>query len=995
MAKSEPLSKTYDPKQVEPQIYAFWERGDYFHPDPDDRPPEQRYVIMIPLPNVTGALHLGHALNTLCQDVMIRWHRMQGHNTLWMPGTDHAGIATQSVVERRIFEEEGKTRHDLGRDELVRRIWAWKDEYQRRILSQLKLMGCSCDWKRTRFTLDEVCSRAVRHTFWRLFRDGLIYRGLRLVNWDTQLQTAVADDEVYHETVQGHMWHVRYPLADGNGYLTVATTRPETMLGDTAVAVHPDDKRYQHLIGKTCILPLMNRKIPIIADPILVNMEFGSGCVKVTPGHDPNDYDCGRRHNLEMINILTPDGRINENGGRFAGMDRYAARKEVVAALEAEGLIEKVEDYEHEVGHSDRSKTPIEPYLSLQWFVRMGDVEGGVRLADGSTTTGLAQAAIDAVLDGRVKVFPERYAKTYLDWLSEKRDWCISRQLWWGHRIPVWYCEDCEIQAGNMLKAGQQGQQPSESTPWTYHILEGATPILGPNPDEAPQTCPACGGRNLVQDPDVLDTWFSSALWPHSTLHWPENHPDLAFYYPGSVLITSRDIITLWVARMVLMGLYNVGQVPFRHVYIHPKILDGEGQTMSKSKGNGVDPIDVIKMYGADAMRFSLASMNTQTQDLRMPVSYCCPHCNHLTPQTRELRSRRTLTCPACRRDFQLPSPDFAPQPDPPMATLASEKFEIGRNFCNKLWNAARFAFMSLEGTRRQRLSLEALPLEDRWILSQLAKTIAHLHEYLNGYHYSRAVECLRDFFWDSLCDWYLELIKSRIRQGEQDAEARQVLAFCLDQTLRMLHPFVPFITERLWHQLNELVPERGLPGLAELNVTEALTIAPFPPAEGYPALRDEAVEAVFADLQQATRGVRDVRSARNVAPRRLVDVVIKVSADRADSLQHQAHIIRKLAGVGRLTIDPQAVRPRNAATIVAGDLQIFVADVIDDEAERRRLGRELAELDKQIAAKERKLANEQFVARAPQEVVARERERLEEFRARRARLQASIEALN
>ncbi|MGP0063642.1 MAG: valine--tRNA ligase, partial [Isosphaeraceae bacterium] len=593
------LPKQYDPQDAQRRWYELWVNKGYFHADPaSDKPP---YCIVIPPPNVTGALHLGHALNNTLQDVLIRWRRMQGYDVLWMPGTDHAGIATQAVVERRLLEEERKTRHDLGREALVDRIWTWKAEYETRILSQLRQMGCSCDWDRTRFTLDVVCSRAVRRTFFNLFRAGKIFRGKRLVNWDTQLRTAVADDEIYTEEVQGHIWTIKYPIIDvmGGEVLHIATTRPETMLGDTAVAVHPDDPRYQHLIGKFVELPLAGRRIPIVADGLLVDPSFGTGVVKVTPAHDPNDYLAGVRNHLPMINLLNPDGTYNEQAGKYAGLDRIVVRKRVVADLKELGLLERVDAHQVPLKHSDRSKTPIEPYLSDQWFVRMGED------ADGSP--GFAQLAMDAVASGGVKIHPDRYAKSYLDWLGEKRDWCISRQLWWGHRIPIWHCGTCTEVDLERAFAGRKdvSWRPGEAGGW---LLCAESDLSG---DELGQDHP------LVQDPDVLDTWFSSALWPHSTLGWPEETPELAKFYPTSVLSTARDIITLWVARMVIFGLFNRDEVPFRDVYIHPVIQDGQGKRMSKSAGNGVDPVDIIEIYGADALRYTLALGATETQDLR------------------------------------------------------------------------------------------------------------------------------------------------------------------------------------------------------------------------------------------------------------------------------------------------------------------------------------------------------------------------------------------
>ncbi len=708
------LPKQYDHEAAQNRWYAFWESRGYFASDPD--PKRKPFTIVIPPPNVTGALHLGHALNNTLQDILIRFRRMQGYNALWMPGTDHAGIATQAVVERRLLEEEKKSRHDLGREALVERIWAWKEQYEARIIGQLKQMGCSCDWRRTRFTLDAMCARAVRHTFFKMFKDGLIYRGKRLVNWDTFLQTAVSDDEVFHETVKGHFWHLRYPVIDPlpgePEYVVVATTRPETMLGDTAVAVHPDpaaalDQAERELnaklaaasakerpdieaqladlrerrttmlpgliklsemarAGRKLRLPLLNREIPLVADE-WAKPEMGSGCVKITPAHDPNDYEVGRRRDLPMINILNTNGTLNDNAGPYQGLTVPKARIRVVADLEAQNLIERTEDREIDLAHSDRSKTPIEPYLADQWFVRMEQ---------------LSQSAMDAVTDGRVKIFPERYGKGYLDWLAEKRDWPVSRQLWWGHRIPIWYAPTASEADLKRAFAGREDvawQRDEEHNQWLISAQEQ---------DLSEDAIP---GHKIAQDADVLDTWFSSALWPFSTLGWPDKTPDLAYYYPTNVLSTSRGIITLWVARMVLMGLYNLGEVPFHEVYIHLTVLDGHGETMSKSKGNGVDPLDIIAKFGVDALRYGLAHMATETQDVRMPVDFECPHCQKLVEQTPKNRVLPRVKCTHCGHEF---STQWATKPDDialPRAAVVSEQFEQGRNFCNKLWNAARF----------------------------------------------------------------------------------------------------------------------------------------------------------------------------------------------------------------------------------------------------------------------------------------------------------------
>ena len=998
-------SKGYDPKPIEADMYRLWMDGGYFHHEPERSGDGNDYCIMIPLPNVTGALHLGHALNHTCQDVMIRWARMRGRTTLWMPGTDHAGIATQSVVERRLFELENKTRHDIGRDALVKRIWDWKDEYEQRILSQMKLLGNSCDWDRTRFTLDDVCTRAVRHTFFRMFGDGLIYRGQRLVNWDTQLQTAVADDEVYHETMQSNLWHVRYPIVGhsatgpdaqpGRDYLVVATTRPETMLGDTAVAVHPDDPRYRDLIGQTCILPLMEREIPIIGDPLLVKMEFGSGCVKVTPAHDPNDYDCGLRNGLDMINILTPDGRINANGARFEGLDRDAARREVVAALEADGLIEKIEPYQHDVGHSDRSKTAIEPYLSEQWFVRMGDLPDGVGLADGTTASGLAQAAMDTAVDGRVRFFPERYAKTYLDWLGEKRDWCISRQLWWGHRIPVWYargCDEAALQAAFGERDDVVYRHDPDNDQWLICLREGDLPD-----DAVP-------GAQIEQDPDVLDTWFSSALWPHSTLHWPDKTPELDYWFPGSVLITTRDIITLWVARMVMTGLYNIGDIPFHHVYVHPKILDGEGLTMSKSKGNGVDPVEIIERYGADATRFSIAYMTTETQDVRMPVAYVCPHCGHLISQQPEHRAQRQMPCPSCKKAFQPSSPMFDPDPNEPIGIVASEKFDVGRNFCNKLWQAATgFVLPNLEGGEPQPLDAAELRLQDRWILSRLAQCIEKVDAELSVYHYAESLMPIYRFFWNDFCDWYVEMAKLRLRSDGPDKQvAQQVLAWLLDQVIRLLHPFVPFITEALWQRLGEVAPVRGIERPTEHGPAAVVAAWPTPT----PAWRDPDTEADMEKLQGVIRAVRDIQARVNgirsqekkPSVRTLPQVVVRTDPSTTERLTRHGEFVKLLASCDAIDVGTDRARPPSSAVqVIDAVTEVYVplGDLIDLAREKERLQAEIAKADEQVQRVQAKLANENFASRAPAGIVQRERDRLAEFQARRDSIAENLASLD
>ncbi len=1100
---------SYDPRTVEDRIYRFWEEGGYFHARPT--PGKKPYVIDIPLPNVTGALHLGHALNNTLQDILIRHKRMAGYEALWMPGTDHAGIATQAVVERRLKEEQNLTRHELGREELVRKIWEWKEKFGGQILTQLRKMGFSCDWERTRFTLDEVCAKAVYEVFFRWFKDGLIYRGTRLVNWDAFLQTAVADDEIVHETVKGHLWHYRYPIlpsepgaqATGRGegieglrdsgikealaravaadakvgvdYLTIATTRPETMLGDTAVAVHPEDERYQHLIGKRCLLPLQNRPIPIIADALLVKKEFGTGCVKVTPAHDPNDYAFGQRHpEAAAINILTEDGKINENGGAYKGMDRYDARKKVVADLEALGLMEKIEPYETEVGHSDRSKTPIEPMLSEQWFVKMGD---------------LAEMAMEAVRDGRVQFFPERYAKTYLDWLGEKRDWCISRQLWWGHRIPVWWAwvgafsnratadvmetqrtdRDLGIKAieGFLGDAGvakddyfirREGEASFRVCARTelcrralsafQEFLSGRQlPLVPPGqplrqmlrsvPGFANATAAAEAAEEKIaqfeQDPDVLDTWFSSALWPFSTLGWPHEpsperergaiggpvagapgsdsarptRADFEYFFPTSTLVTARGIITLWVARMVITALYFTKRVPFQHVHIHPIIQDGQGRTMSKSLGNGVDPVDIIALYGTDALRFTMAQMDTETQDVRMPV------------KPVKLPDGRTVN--------------------------SSEKFELGRNFCNKIWQAATgFVFPNIEargheGTEARRaewprpLRREDLAIEDRWILSRLAGCIAEVDRRLERYQISEVANTLYSFFWSDFCDWYVELVKPRLyssppaeggagggsnppvvppRRGDGAADsagvARQVLVWVLDQSLRLLHPIVPFLTEALWQQLNEKAPQRGL---AEIKPAEpALIVAPWPaggvaqpPSAG--AWRDLEVERDMAALQDVIRALRDTlarintnrSAAKQPAIGKTPHALLRADESIAARLTEQHAVIERLGRCESLEIGTTLAKPPESATQVLPGVEVYVPlrGLMDLDVERRRLTKERDELRGHITRLEAKLANEGFVSKAPAAVVEQERTRLTEMQTRLGMLERNLADLD
>ncbi len=1057
------LAKTYEPAAAQTRWVEHWLSQGYCNADPT--PGKESHTIMIPLPNVTGALHMGHCLNGTVQDLLTRWRRMQGREALWMPGTDHAGIATQAVVERRMLEEEKLTRHDIGRDALVERIWRWKDEYEARILNQLKQIGSSCDWRRVRFTLDEVCSKAVRRTFFKMFSDGLIFRGKRLVNWDTYLQTAVADDEVFHEDVAGHFWTMNYPVVDDAGKptghrISFSTTRPETMLGDTAVCVHPTDERYTDLIGKHVQIPANGRIIPIVADALLADKTLGTGAVKVTPAHDPNDYACWSRNKDKMsepINILNTDGTINENGGDYQGMDRFEARKKIVAKMGALGHLEKVEDRVIPMMYSDRSKTAIEPFLSDQWFVKMDT---------------LAQSAIDAVEDGRVRFFPQRYAKTYLDWLGEKRDWCISRQLWWGHRIPIW---SMTYPAGTMMDAfvamkleGLVDSQPFDELKVTfgattatvrdrdgnirsesqseaitesyrseglfgpgsaaqiYQDLTGQHQVLVCVEAGFSETEHALESRGFTRDPDVLDTWFSSALWPHATLGWPdrEHNPPmqpaagaaseisnlksqitastnevLDFFYPGSVLVTSRDIITLWVARMVLTGLYNMGDVPFKHVYIHPKILDGLGQTMSKSKGNGVDPLELIEKYGTDAVRFTISSLAGETQDVRLPVGYECPHCLAVTPQTKEHQEMKpmggatpSLKCAKCKKTFQFPSPWFTPDEGAPVARIVSERFEYGRNFCNKLWNACRFAFMNLEGYTSGPVNESELQVEDRWVLSRLATTVREVTTMLDRYQFDQATRAVREFTWNEFCDWYLEMLKPRFRDEAARPVAQRCLVVVVDTLLRLLHPFAPFITEELWHKLNEVAPGRCEPKDAGLRVadtspTESVMIAAWPDLPL--SLVDAALEKRFERLQETIVAVRNVRSSYGIAPSAQLKLFMRCAPDVAEQLQAVAGQFDFLSKTMLEAAGLDVTAPKGSVSFSLGDADGYlpVADLVDLKAEKARKEKEAEKLRGFIKSQEAKLANQGFMAKAPADVV-------EGIRSTKAEQEAQLESI-
>lgn len=1093
---SKEIPKHFDHLLYEETIYRRWIEADAFAAIPDDR--DNVYVIMMPLPNVTGALHMGHAMDNVMQDLLIRWHRMLGDNTLWMPGTDHAGIATQAVVEKRLFELEGKTRHDIGREALVEKIWAWKDEYQERIIKQLQSMGCSSDWERARFTMDAVCTRAVREAFFRLFRHGLIYHGDRLVNWDAQLQTAVSDDEIIYEKIQGHFWHMRYPVIDPKPdepqHVVVATTRPETMLGDTAVACHPDpaseldrlsrllperiksapkkekpqleealqevEMRKKDLLPhllklkemaeqrRKIFLPLVEREIPLILDE-WAKPELGSGCVKITPGHDPNDYDVWTRHRTKIgiINILNPDGTLNTNAGPYAGLDRFDARDRVVADLENQHLMEEIEDREIEIGHSDRSKTPIEPYLSKQWFIRMGDVEGGVHCGAGTATgtrmdtgtdngkdfraSGLAQAAIDAVgreyespSGLRLTFYPDhvRYGSTYKSWLSEKRDWCISRQLWWGHRIPIWLGSFSAKELGDVITALPLAKNENL---WAWiadhegqlHALDKLKnlddtthyDILVCIRDEAAEEEYAAKleAVGLKQDPDVLDTWFSSALWPFSTLGWPDpetakvdqgqrslrsvdGHKDsLNTYYPGSCLVTARDIITLWVARMQVMGLFLLGDVPFTDCFIHANIQDGKGERMSKSKGNGIDPEDIIEKYGADAMRYVLCDMQTGTQDIRLPVQAISPFTGNLVDLATAKHGQTIFTyiCPETGKEFDV----LGTMPDLPMAKIISERFDVGRAFCTKLWNATRFALINLGEHTFSPLSNDRLEAEDRWILSRLSKVIAKVTEQLYAYNPSAAIGAAREFFWSELCDWYLEFIKPRFKDEQSAPVARSVLSLAIDQVLRLFHPFVPFITEVLWERLHLQCPIRGLE--QPIASSELLISADWPKSQ--PDWIDNQIESEFALVQEVIRSIRDLRSRYQIPPSKDVDALIKADGENADVLLRQKNLILNLGGIDSLDISPQVERPATAATQVVGDLEVYLVGVIDPDQEKRRLKKQKEKLLKDTAKAESNLSNEKFLNRAPSHVVDVERAKLKDFRAQIDLIDKNLDSLN
>ncbi len=876
------LSKVYAPHESEDRWYRFWEESGYFTPEIDRS--KEPFTIVIPPPNVTGSLHMGHALNNTIQDALIRKARMEGRPALWLPGTDHAGIATQNKVEQALAAE-GKTRHDVGREKFIERVWEWKEEHGSIIISQLKKLGCSCDWTRERFTMDEGYSKAVKEVFVRLYNDGLIYRGNRIINWCPRCHTALSDIEVEHQDVEGGLWHIKYSLKDSDDHLVIATTRPETLLGDTAVAVNPDDERYKHLIGTQAILPLVGREIPIIGDEH-VDPSFGTGALKVTPAHDPNDFEIGERHGLEQINIFTIEGDINENGGRFAGLHRFDARKAVVEALKDEGRLEKFETHDHAVGHCYRCQTIIEPYISEQWFVDMKPLAG---------------PAIAAVEDGKVKFSPERWGKVYFDWMENIRDWCISRQIWWGHQIPAWYCRDCD-----------------EMTVAT----------------ETPTACSACGSTKLERDPDVLDTWFSSALWPFATLGWPDQTEDLDYFYPTSVLSTARDILYLWVARMIMSGLKFADEVPYHTVIIHPTVFNQEGRRMSKSLGTGIDPLELIEKYGTDATRFGLMVQTTTMQDMR----------------------------------------------------FTEEKLEMSRNFANKIWNASRFALMNLGDYEPAPLDKSKLTAADRWILSRAQRLVGEVSQALDDHDFGDAARRLYDFFWSEFCDWYLELVKPRLYDqdgsgGEARTVAQGVLVEVLDTALRLLHPFMPFITEEIWQKL----PIAG----------ESLMVAEWPKAKT--DLIDETAEAEIEVVKKAVTSLRTIRSELKVAPS--VKFAALATAESKEALapfEAGAALITRLAGLGELATGIDLERPKQSAIAIIGDVEVFVplSGLVDIEKERERLGKELELIARESEKVGKKLSNEGFLSKAPPEVVEKEQDKQRRFEERRQKIAAQVALL-
>ena len=867
MTEEHNIPKVYDPASVEKKWYEFWEKNRYFHAEPE--PGKKPFSIVIPPPNITGKLHMGHALDNTLQDILIRWHRMMGDNTLWMPGYDHAGLATQIKVEEVLKKEEGKTRFDLGREEFVKRVWAWKEEYGDRIINQLKCLGISCDWERKRFTMDEGCSRAVRETFVSLFEKGLIYKGTRITNWCVNCHTALSDIEVEHEDTPGHLWYVRYPVVgEEDTYLTIATTRPETIPGDTAVAVNPEDERYAKLIGKTLRLPILNREIPVIADSY-VDTQFGTGAVKITPSHDPNDYEMGLRHNLPEIVVIGKDGVMTEEAGPFAGLERYECRKQIVARLKEEGYLVKIEEHSHAVGHCQRCHNIVEPLVSTQWFVKMQP---------------LVKAAVDCVTDGRTQFVPERFTKNYTGWMENIHDWCISRQIWWGHRIPVWYCDDC-------------GEMSASRTDL--------------------EKCPKCGSTHIHQDEDALDTWFSSALWPFSTMGWPDNTELLKQFYPTSVLVTGYDIIFFWVARMLIMGMEFMKEIPFEKVFIHGLVRDSQGRKMSKSLGNGIDPLEVIEKYGADTLRFMLITGNTPGNDMR----------------------------------------------------FYWERVEGTRNFANKIWNASRFALMNMEGYDKN-AELAPYTLADKWILSRLQDTVKDVTGLLERFELGEAGRAIYDFIWSEVCDWYIEIAKPRLYNKEAAAEratAQHVLATVLVSAMKLLHPYMPFITEEIY----QCLPHEA----------ESIMISKWPVADE--SLVDPEAERGMNAIMDSIKAIRNMRAEVNANPGKKIPAIMLVSEDLREVVAHNDSYIKLLGGIDNLELRPlNGEKPENAMAAVVTGIEVYLplAGLIDVEKETQRLSKELAAMEKDLQRAGGKLNNAGFLAKAPEDVIAKERAKYEEL---------------
>ena len=878
------LPKAYEPKLIEERIYNLWKEGDYFTPKIDYA--KRPFTIIMPPPNVTGELHIGHALTATLEDVMVRWHRMLGEPTLWLPGVDHAGIATQVVVEKELAKK-GMDRHQIGREEFLKYVWEWVNRSRSAIKHQHERLGASCDWSRERFTLDEGPVKAVKTTFVNLYNKGLIYRGERIINWCPRCRTALSDLEVQNKDIASNLWHMKYPFEDGSGYITVATTRPETYLGDAAVAVNPEDGRYANLVGKRVILPFINRAIPIIGDEA-IDKEFGTGMLKVTPAHSPVDFEISQRHNLPIIHILNPDATLNSNAGPYAGLDRFEARKRVVEDFAKEGLLEKVEPYSHAVPHCFRCSTIIEPEVSKQWFVKIAP---------------LAEPAAAAVRDGKIKILPDRFTKIYLNWMENIRDWCISRQLWWGHRIPVWYCLECD---GMVVST------------------------------ETPTICPKCGSTQLEQDPDVLDTWFSSGLWPHSTLGWPDQTEDFKYFYPTSVMETGYDILFFWVARMVMLGIENTGDVPFHTVYLHGLIRDEKGEKMSKMKGNVLNPLTAIDQYGCDALRFALTTGTAPGNDIN----------------------------------------------------VGAHRMEAGRNFANKLWNAGRFVLKATEGEPVSKdtfinISKYLRKTEDRWIVSRLNHLVAEVDSLLRDFQFGEAEKQIHDFLWGEYCDWYIEISKQRL---EKPDSSLPVLTYVLETSLRLLHPFMPFITEELWQSMKQRLPQ----GMIE---AAALIVAPYPVADT--KLLDSRAEQVMEAVVEVVRTIRNTRAEYKVDINKWIESSIYADSLLGD-MQARSDIIETLARTRPVHILPRAKRPaknEKALVVVLKDAEVVVplAGIIDFDAEKARLCKQMEELEREIGRLTQHLADTQFTSKAPLAVVEKEKTRLEEYKSKFARIQAEL----